>query len=61
MGKSNNDNVIRCHAKNCEYHSGDCICTADKIDVGNKHASHSAETECSTFKCKGGSDGDCDG
>ena len=61
MGKGNNDNSIRCHAKNCEYHADDFTCTADKIDVGHTHASKSAETECATFICKGDCDCGCQG
>lgn len=61
MSKSDDGNVIRCYAKNCEYHTGDVTCTARKIDVGHSHSSTSSETECATFICKGDCDCGCQG
>ena len=43
---------INCDVKNCQYHTGDCYCTADKIVVGPNFACTSAETICATFKAK---------
>lgn len=43
---------IHCDVENCEYHEGECHCTAGMIDVGPQSATSSAETVCSTFKPK---------
>lgn len=43
---------ITCDVKNCVYHSGDCYCTANKIEVGPSFASASSDTACVTFKQK---------
>jgi hypothetical protein len=46
-----NDGII-CDVKNCQYHQGDCHCTAEKISVGPGYATASTETICATFKPK---------
>ena len=46
-----NDGII-CDVKNCQFHQGDCHCTAEKINVGPNFACSSAETICATFKAK---------
>ena len=43
---------IKCDVKNCVYHSGECSCVAEKINVGPASAECSADTVCSTFKPK---------
>ena len=43
---------ITCDVKNCQYHSGECNCTAEMIKVGPNFACTSAETVCATFKAK---------
>ena len=43
---------ISCDVKNCQYHTGDCHCTAEMINVGPNFACSSAETICATFKPK---------
>jgi hypothetical protein len=43
---------ILCDVKNCQYHEGDCYCTADKIAVGPSFATSSTHTVCATFKPK---------
>ncbi len=43
---------ISCDVKNCQYHEGDCHCTADKIAVGPSFATSSTDTVCATFKPK---------
>ncbi|HCA30159.1 MAG TPA: DUF1540 domain-containing protein [Ruminococcaceae bacterium] len=42
--------VVYCDVKNCVYHRGDDICSADKIKVGPTHAISSIDTVCDTFK-----------
>ena len=46
------NNGISCDVKNCQYHEGDCYCTADKIAVGPSFATSSTDTVCATFKPK---------
>lgn len=41
---------INCDAKNCVYNQCACYCTAEKINVGPKNATSSADTVCATFK-----------
>ena len=43
---------ISCDVKNCQYHQGDCYCTAEKIAVGPSFATSCADTVCATFKPK---------
>ena len=43
---------IVCDVKNCQYHAGDCHCTAEKIAVGPSFATSSTDTVCATFKPK---------
>ena len=43
---------IKCDVKNCQYHEGDCHCTAEKIAVGPSFAADSTDTVCATFKAK---------
>ena len=43
---------ISCDVKNCQYHQGDCYCTAEKIAVGPSFATSSTDTVCATFKPK---------
>ncbi|MBO5355298.1 MAG: DUF1540 domain-containing protein [Clostridia bacterium] len=43
---------ITCDVKNCQYHEGDCYCTAEKIAVGPSFATSSTDTVCATFKPK---------
>lgn len=43
---------ITCDVKNCQYHEGDCHCTASKIAVGPSFATSSTDTVCATFKAK---------
>ncbi|HPU58137.1 MAG TPA: DUF1540 domain-containing protein [Candidatus Avimonas sp.] len=42
--------TVYCDVKNCVYHKGEDLCTADKIKVGPAHAISSYDTLCSTFK-----------
>lgn len=54
-GKCCGKNVIKgisCDVRNCEYHDGECYCTAGHIKVGPSSASSSGETLCATFKTK---------
>ena len=41
---------ISCDVKNCQYHEGDCYCTAEKIAVGPSYATSCTDTVCATFK-----------
>lgn len=50
-GKCVNEGIT-CDVKNCQYHSGECNCTAEMIKVGPNFACTSAETVCATFKAK---------
>ncbi len=43
---------VSCDVKNCVYHDGSCICTAEKINVGPSYATTSTDTVCATFKQK---------
>ena len=43
---------ITCDVKNCQYHEGECYCTAQKISVGPSYADCSTDTICATFKPK---------
>ncbi len=43
---------ISCDVKNCQYHAGDCHCTAKEISVGPSFATSSTDTVCTTFKPK---------
>ncbi len=43
---------ISCAVKSCEYHNGDCRCTAGCIAVGPSNACCSSETVCATFRKK---------
>ena len=43
---------ITCDVKNCQYHTGDCHCTAEKINVGPSYATSCTDTVCATFKQK---------
>lgn len=43
---------ISCAVKNCQYHNGDCQCTAGSIAVGTASACCSADTVCATFRRK---------
>lgn len=43
---------ISCAVKNCQYHNGDCRCTAGSVAVGPSNACCSAETVCATFRKK---------
>lgn len=53
---SHQDNIpspkVHCDVTNCVYHDPDCICTADKINVGPSFAVTSSETICATFQDK---------
>ena len=42
--------AVFCDVKNCAYHDGKNICTANKIKVGPTHAISSIDTICATFK-----------
>ena len=46
------NNGISCDVKNCQYHQGDCYCTAEKIAVGPSFATSSTDTVCATVKPK---------
>ena len=35
---------ITCDVRNCQYHQGDCHCTAEKIAVGPSFATSSTDT-----------------
>ncbi|MDD2361886.1 MAG: DUF1540 domain-containing protein [Oscillospiraceae bacterium] len=51
--KENNEErtpTVYCDVKNCTYHDGENICTANKIKVGPSHAISSIDTICATFK-----------
>ena len=50
-GKCVNEGIT-CDVKNCQYHTGECHCTAEMIKVGPNFACSSAETICATFKPK---------
>ncbi|MBR6796493.1 MAG: DUF1540 domain-containing protein [Clostridia bacterium] len=43
---------ISCAVKNCEYHDGECTCTAGKISVGPSTACCCSDTVCATFKMR---------
>jgi len=44
--------TICCNVKNCAYHSGEKVCTAQEITVGSHFAVSSNDTTCATFKGK---------
>jgi hypothetical protein len=40
---------IKCEVQNCQYYMSGDYCCADKIEVQNKYATDSQETDCATF------------
>ncbi len=44
-----NNSEVECDARECLYNDR-CLCTADRINVGNAEACCCDETECMTFK-----------
>ena len=51
-GCSHINEGISCDVKNCQYHQGDCCCTAEQIAVGPSFATSGTDTVCATFKPK---------
>lgn len=47
---------IGCDVKNCSYNENGTVCTAKHISVENTKATTQAETYCSTFIRKTGSE-----
>ncbi|MFA6948080.1 MAG: DUF1540 domain-containing protein [Eubacteriales bacterium] len=41
---------VTCDVKSCQYHDGECYCTAKQISVGPTDACKCSETVCATFK-----------
>ena len=52
QGCSHVNEGISCDVKNCQYHQGDCCCTAEQIAVGPSFATSGTDTVCATFKPK---------
>ncbi len=46
------NNNISCEAKNCVFHKGKSVCTADEIKVGCESACCCDETRCASFKIR---------
>lgn len=43
---------VGCVASNCVHCEDDCKCTADTIGISGSNATHSRDTECSSFRTK---------
>ena len=43
---------VCCDVCNCVYHTGECGCAANKINVGPSYATTCTDTVCATFKQK---------
>ena len=43
---------VKCDAKNCVHHYGECECSASKISVGCQNACTCSQTQCHTFEMR---------
>ncbi len=40
---------IKCEVKNCKYYMSGDHCAANQIEIQNKYANNSQQTDCATF------------